>query len=338
MDSAGVSNLLAVPLPTASIILAVLDEAEGIDRVLDALTTQSYGGSMEFVVADGGSVDGTRERLDDRARADTRIVVIDNPGRRQSPGLNTAAQHASGEFLIRADGHTVYDSDYVHNSVAALLETGVVAVGGRMNPVSNDGFGAAVAGAMNSPMVLPAQFHHAEERQHVDTVYLGAFRRSDFLDVGGFRSFPSGTSEDADLYARWRARGRTVLVDPSIRSQYEPRSSVKSLWKQYFRYGKGKAEMLWVNRQFPSPRPLAPALLALGLVALTLIGAVTGIWWPLATLAAAWLVWLSIIGLRSSVSTVGVMTAGAIMHLSYGLGLMWGLIRGPGPVRRALDL
>lgn len=328
---------VSVPIPPATIILAVFNEAKYIDGVLDALVDQRYDGVLELVVADGGSTDGTRERLDERADADARIVVIDNPGRRQSLGLNLAAKRAFGEFLIRADGHTTYDSDYARSSVRALLDTDAVAVGGRMNPVSEHGFGAAVAGAMNSPMALPARFHHAEERQIVDTVYLGAFRRSDFLDIGGFRSFPSGTSEDADLYARWRAQDRTVLVDPSIRSQYEPRSSARALWRQYFRYGKGKAEMLWVNRRLPSPRPLAPALLTLGLVVLTLVAILSGTWWPVATLAGAWLVWLLIIGIRSPASTLGVAIAVAIMHLSYGLGLMWALVRGPGPVRRSLD-
>lgn len=337
-EAAGVCKLRTVRSPTVSVILAVLNEASEIDGVLDSLIAQRYAGDVQIVVADGGSTDGTRARLDDRLRRDSRMAVIDNPGRRQSPGLNLAAEHASGEFLVRADGHTVYDVDYVRNSVIALLETDAVAVGGRMNPVSEHGFGAAIAGAMNSPMALPARFHHAEERQRVDTVYLGAFRRSDFLDIGGFRSFPSGTSEDADLYARWRAEGRAVLVDPSIRSQYEPRDSVPALWKQYFRYGRGKAEMLWVNRRFPSPRPLAPALLTVGLIVLTLVAMLSGIWWPIAALASTWFAWILVIGLRSASSTAGVMAAVGVMHLSYGLGLMWGLARGPEPVRRAMGL
>lgn len=325
-----------MPFPPASIILAVLDEAGSIDAVLDALTTQSYDGSIEFIVADGGSIDGTRERLDERALQDPRIVVLNNPQRRQSPGLNLAAEHASGEYLIRADGHTLYEPGYVRNSVAALVETDAVAVGGPMNPVGEDGFGVAVAGAMNSAMVLPARFHHAVGREQVDTVYLGAFRRSDFFEIGGFRSFPSGTSEDADLYTRWRDRGRAVLVDASIRSQYEPRDSTGALWKQYFRYGKGKAEMLWANGRLPSPRPLAPALLVLGLFSLALLAIASGVWWPAAALTGAWLAWLAFAGLRSSASSVGVIAAAAIMHLSYGLGLIWGLVRGPGPVRRML--
>jgi hypothetical protein len=94
--------------------------------------------------------------------------------------------------------------------------------------------------------------------------------------------------------------------------------------------------MLWANGRFPSLRPLAPALLVLGMPALALLAIVSGIWWPLATIAAAWLSWLAVVGFRSPTSTAGVMTAAAIMHLSYGLGLIWGLVRGPGPVRRMM--
>ena len=326
-----------VSSPSVSVILAVLDEAPHIDATLDALIGQRYDGALEIVVADGGSTDGTRARLNDRAASDPRIVVIDNPRRGQSPGLNLAAERASGEFLVRADGHSRYDPDYVRNSILALTETDAVAVGGPMNPVASGGFGAAVAAAMNSPMVLPARFHHAEIRKEADTVYLGAFRRSDFLEIGGFRVFPSGTAEDADLYARWRRAGRTVMVDPGIVSEYEPRHSPGALWKQYFRYGMGKAEMLWTDGRLPSPRPLAPTLLVLGLFILGMVAIVSGWWGPLAGLVGVWLLWLSIVGVRSDAPAPTVMVAAAIMHLSYGLGLLWSLIRGPGPVRRSMN-
>ena len=315
----------------------MLDEALHIDATLDALLAQDYDGPLEVIVADGGSTDGTLIRLEERAGVDPRLFVVDNPERLQSPGLNRAARRASGEFLVRADGHSTYAQDYVRNSIRTLLETDAVAAGGPMNPVCHDGFGCAVAAAMNSRMALPARFHHARKREEVDTVYLGAFRRRDFLELGGFRSFPSGTAEDADLYARWRAAGRTVLVDPSIRSEYQPRSTARALWKQYWRYGRGKSEMLWVNRRLPSPRPLAPALLILGLGAFLVVALASSVWWPLAALAAMWLTWLAAAGLRSDALAIGVMAAIAIMHQAYGLGLIWGLVRGPAPVRRALE-
>lgn len=320
--------------PPVSVILAVVDEASTIDAVLDSLAAQDYEGSIEVVVADGGSRDGTLDRL--RARAGTGLVLIDNPQRRQSPGLNLAAQAASCDVLIRADGHTVYANDYVRCSVDALGGSEQVAVGGPMRPRGTTPFGKAVAAAMGSRMTMPARFHHAERPMRVDTVYLGAFRRRPFLALGGFRSFPSGAAEDADFYARWRQSGGVVIVDPAIRSTYTPRNRLRPLIAQYFRYGQGKAEMLWANGRFPSARPLAPALLVLGISGATLVAVLAQIWWPLAVLLLAWLGWLGVAALRSGTRPLAVVAAAATMQLSYGIGLVWGLGRGPWPVRKAL--
>lgn len=300
-----------------SILLPVLDEVTGIEACLDSLEAQDYPGPMEILIADGGSTDGTLELI-----ARRRVTVIANPLRVQSHGVNLAARQASGEILIRADAHTTYAPDYVSRSVAVLTETGAAVVGGPIRPVGTTRFGKAVAAAMRSRLGIgPGAFHHAERRQEVDTVYLGAFRRSEFLELGGMRALPSGVAEDADLYFRWRQRGGVIIVDPSIRSTYLPRQTPGALWRQFFRYGRGKADMLRVNRRWPSWRPLAPLLLVLGLATGLAIGPLVG-WWPLGGLASSWMVVLIIAGRGRLL----VMVAAAIMHLSYGFGLLRGLL------------
>lgn len=322
-----------MPLPSVTVILPVLDEADFIGGVMKDLLAQDYDGPLEVIVADGGSTDGTREKVMAMVGGERLVRLIDNPEVRQAFGLNRAAAAASGEILVRADGHTRFAPDYVRASVQVLEEVGG-AVGGRMSPLGRTPFGEAVAAAMDSPLTMgPGRFHHATEREEVDTVYLGAFRRDDFEALGGFRAFPSGSSEDADFYYRWRRSGRKVHVDPWIVSSYTPRDTPRSLWRQYFRYGQGKAEMLWVNGELPSPRPLAPLVLLIGLVAGLVVWVVTGAWWPLAVLAGAWLVLLIWVALRSDVPPARVVLAAGIMHLAYGLGMFWGLIRGPGSVR-----
>ena len=314
-------------------ILPVLDEVETIDDVIGDLLAQDYPGPLEIVVADGGSIDGTLEKLDSWERRDSRVRVVDNPRRRQAFGLNLAAEEAGGSVLIRADGHSRYAPDYVSLSVVALEELGG-AVGGPMSPAGADRFGRAVAAAMNSRLTMgPGRFHHATSREEVDTVYLGAFAKVDFQEVGGFRAFPSGSSEDADFYFRWRKSGRKVHVDPAIVSEYRPRDHPGRLWRQYYNYGLGKAEMLWLNGRLPSLRPLAPVVLILSLVVTVITGAVIGTWWPFVVALAGWVLLLIWVALRSVAPPLGVVAAAGIMHLAYGLGMVWGLIRGPGPIR-----
>lgn len=318
-----------------SVLLPVLDEAETIDECLQSLARQDYGGPLSLVVADGGSTDGTRERLAIWAERFP-LHVVDNTAVRQAPGINLAAAAADGEILVRADAHTVYAPDYVTASVRALLDSPAHAVGGAMLPEGRTRFGRAVAIAMMSPLTTgPARFHRPGSAGEVDTVYLGAFRRDDFESLGGLRAFPSGAGEDADFYFRMRRRGGRVMLEPRIRSVYRPRECPGALLRQHFRYGQAKAELLWANRRFPSWRPLAPAALMAGIVAGALLAGL-GTWWPLAVLGGSWLAALAVAAASAGWLAPLVAGAAALMHLGYGAGLWWGLLRGPRPVRRSL--
>ncbi|HZD21829.1 MAG TPA: glycosyltransferase family 2 protein [Acidimicrobiia bacterium] len=320
-----------MPHPSVTILLPVLNEEGFIDACLGSLADQDYPGDLEVIVADGGSTDATLDRIDAWKEKLAGLRVVQNPRRRQSYGLNLAAEEARGEILVRADAHTTYAIDYVRRSVDALRETGASAVGGSQHAAGRSPFGRAVAAAMGTPLATgPARFRHTSKRTEADTVYLGAFRKSDWRRLGGWRTFPTGVAEDADLYYRWRKSGAVVVIDPEIRSTYSPRDTIGGLWRQYYRYGMGKADMLYVNGELPSWRPTAPLLLIVGLTA-----AVVGLiwtWWPLVGLTALWLGSLA-------VATRGrplVMVAGALMHLAYGAGMVRGLLRRPGAVRRGV--
>lgn len=311
-------------LHEASVIVAILNEEANIDHVIDtALIDPAV---IELIIADGGSSDATVERIRARAVTDARVILIHNPDKGQSAGLNRAASLAQGEWLVRLDGHTRYAQDYVASSLRALAPG--VAVGGPMHADGSTKWARATAKAMTDPLAIgPARFRHANTVETVDTVYLGTFERERFLELGGYRSFPSGTVEDTDFYARWRLHGGTVMLDPAIRSWYRPRDTWRALTKQYFRYGQGKAELLWLNKQLPSLRPLVPAMLTAGF-GMALILGLTTTWLPLALLAGGWLAALGVVAARAGSSRLRTAIVAATMHASYGVGLWWGVLSG----------
>jgi glycosyltransferase involved in cell wall biosynthesis len=315
-----------------SILLPVRNEIDHIDECLRSLAAQDYPGPLEIVIADGASDDGTAERL--RHWSDKiDFVVVDNPRRTQSVGLNLAAAAGSGDILVRADGHSVYAEDYVRRNVDALLGTDAVAAGGLMSPSGDTPFSRAVAAAMRTPLAIgPGRFHHAAAARPTDTVYLGAFRRDDFEALGGYRHFPSQVAEDADLYYRWRRQGRTIWLDPAIVSTYRPRRSLGALWRQAYRWGKGKAEMWYTNGELPYLRPLIPMALVVAL-ALGIGAGLVWSWVPLGALVTAWAVVL--VAGAVSARHPGVAAVAAVMHLGYGLGAVAGVLRGK---RRSLPL
>ena len=313
--------------------MPLLNEAAGLGEVLGSLRRQDYQGAWELVAVDGGSRDGTPAIMASWSERLPHLSVVSAPeGRRHLTGsLMLGAEKATGEIVIRADAHTVYAADYLRRNVEALLETGADLVGGPMRPEGSDPFGRAVASVMVNPWVVgPAPYRRVLRRRRADTVYLGAIQRSRLLEMG-LRRFPSGVAEDADLAYRIRQQGGEVVLDPTIRSRYRPRSTPGALWRQFYRYGRAKAEMLYANRALPTLRPLAPLGLAIVLVA-TLV-------------AAPWLGWsLALSGLGGWSVYLAVVTGGwprqllaaATVQLSNGLGILAGLAAGPGRVRRAL--
>jgi GT2 family glycosyltransferase len=255
---------------SVSVVLPTLNEQAYIRDCLDSLGAQDYPAIVEILVVDGGSTDGTRD------------IVAATPGARLVPNervtaaaaMNIGLAEARGEVICRADAHTLYAADYIRRCVEVLAETGAANVGGAMRPVGTTNFGRAVAAVTSSPLgVGPGRFHYSRRREEVDTVYLGCWRRETLEEVGGWdESSLQWAAEDQELNFRIRKGGGRVLLDPSIRSWYFPRATVKSLWRQYANYGVAKASTLAKHRSLPSWRPLAPA----ALVAATLAAFVFG--------------------------------------------------------------
>jgi hypothetical protein len=97
-------------------------------------------------------------------------------------------------------------------------------------------------------------------------VYLGAFRRLDLLDAGGWDE-ELVSNQDFDLNRRMAVRG-LVWFDASLRSGYVPRESLRLLWRQYRRFGRAKVHYWRQVGALPEPRQwvllVAPPVLVVG--------------------------------------------------------------------------
>jgi len=63
-----------------SVLTPVLNEETHIRDTVADMRRQEFEGAVEFLFMDGRSKDATRAILDELAREDPRIRVIDNPG------------------------------------------------------------------------------------------------------------------------------------------------------------------------------------------------------------------------------------------------------------------
>lgn len=229
--------------PTVTVLTPVLDEGLVISGAVAAMLRQEDPGSgIELIFIDGRSGDRTREILAEFARTDSRITVLDNPDRITSTALNIGLAAARGEFVARMDAHASYPDDYLVQGVARLRRGGALHVSGPQIAVGVDRWSRRVAAALHTPLGIGgATFRRISDVEHeVRSGFTGVWRRETLERAGGWlaSAYPN---EDAELAARLRELGGTLVCVPGMAAEYLPRRSIPALSGQYWRYGKARA-------------------------------------------------------------------------------------------------
>jgi glycosyltransferase involved in cell wall biosynthesis len=254
-------------LPQVCIIIPERNEKSSIRTCLNAVLAQDYPQNLiSILVVDGISTDGTREILTEYERDYPFFKVIESPRKVVPPGFNLALRHTRADIIVRVDGHTVIAPDYVRQCVETLHRTQADNVGGKMNAVSTTRFGQAVAFATSTPFgVGGARFHYSDDEEWVDTVYMGAWPRQVFEKIGLFDEELVRNQDDEFNY-RLRQQGGRILLSPTIRSEYTVRSTPLALLRQYVGYGYWKVRVLQKHPLQMSLRQFVPPAFVLALL------------------------------------------------------------------------
>ena len=311
-----------------SVIVPCWNERAHIDVFLDGLLAQRTEGlDWEVWIADGMSSDGTRDRVLEQTRRDSRIHMVDNPGHSAASGLNASLEVARGEIVIRMDVHTSYADDYIARCVETLESTGADNIGGPWRACGTSYTQRAIAAAFQSPFCAGgARSHDPAYEGPVDSVYLGCWRRETIDRIGWFDT-ALGRNQDDEWNLRLTLAGGRIWQDPRIRSWYNVRPSLCALAKQYFGYGFWKVAVIRKHGQVVSWRHLVPGLFLLLNVALLA-------WMPRAAVVIdAHYVAISLFFSFGAAQQSGwallpmLPLVFAVYHFAYGLGFLWGCAR-----------
>lgn len=253
--------------PYISIILPIRNESNFISNTLDSIINQEYPmDNLEIIIADGMSDDGTREILHIYQKKYSNIKLVDNPERIVPTGFNRALNQAKGDIIIRIDGHSEVDLDFVENRIRLLEEKDSDCVGGATEHIADNAVGQAVKTAQSSKFGVGgvAFREDATEGKYVDTLAFGVYKREVFEKIGGYDE-ELVRNQDDEFNFRLIQNGGKIWLDPSIKSVYYPRNSLKKLFKQYFQYGFYKVRVMQKRRAFASWRHLVPGVFVLAL-------------------------------------------------------------------------
>ncbi len=319
--------------PRVTLVVAMRNEGPSIERCLASIADQDHPSDLlEVLVYDGESTDDSMAVARAFATGRRGWVVRTNPRRIQAAAWNAGIQAASGEIVGIVSGHAELAPAYVRSAIDALDRTRADIVGGPVRAVADTPIGAAIAIATSTPYgVGGARHHYLTKPAYVDTVFMGVARRETWLRYPFNEEFVR--NQDDELSYRLLDGGGRIVCDPAIESCYRSRSTLGSLWRQYFDYGCWKVRVLQVHPRQARVRHLVPLALVTTLGGGALLGITSRKARAGATLA------LGLYGVatvaaathyrdRTSPCSVALLAATfPVLHFAYGIGMLRGVWR-----------
>ncbi|MGB5895771.1 MAG: glycosyltransferase family 2 protein [Ignavibacteriaceae bacterium] len=308
-----------------TVLCPTYNEAAYIEKVLKFFINAKPP-DKELLIIDGGSNDGTKEIVNDWMNKYINIRLLKNENKYVPYALNIGIKNSNGDPIIRLDAHTEYAEDYFEQIISTFNETGADIVGGPMNAVGKTNFHKAVAQATSNVFgVGDSKIHKRRYKGESDHVYLGAWRRKLFDELGYFDERLIRNQDD-EFHYRARRLGKRIYLNPEIKSFYYPRNSFRKLIRQYFQYGLFKPIVLKKIKSEIKLRHLIPSLFSIYILSLVLAFLSKLYLFPLMIY-----MFMDLIFSLKQKSGIKIVVYSMLIypsiHLSYGIGFLAGLFK-----------
>jgi len=239
-------------MPAVSVASTVLNESDDIDSLVESLMQQTLP-PAEVIIVDGGSTDGTWERLEAaRAKYPTLVPIRDESCSLQrfpgpiARGRNVAIAAASSDVVACADAGCIYHPEWLVNLTAPIFAgDSQYSVGGSyIDPPASTVWDVASAPFFGVKLNPDAATKSCTARSM-------AFRKELWRRVGGF---PETVFLGEDTVFDSEVR---KLVTPAFperaKASYQPRHTLRSALRQMVSYSVtdgvlgGRSARLWRN-------------------------------------------------------------------------------------------
>src|ERR1700681_2808519 len=238
-------------MPVVSVASTVLNENDDIDSLVESLMQQTLA-PAEVIIVDGGSTDGTWERLEAaRAKYPTLIPIRDEScSLQRSPGpiargRNVAIAAASSDIVACADAGCTYHPDWLVNLTAPILGNSQYSIRG-VDIYSTSSTVWDIASAPFFGVKL-----NPDTATKSCTARSMAFRKELWRRVGGF---PENVFLGEDTIFDSRVRKLVTSAFPErAKASYQPRHTFRSAIRQMISYSVtdgvlgGRSARLWRN-------------------------------------------------------------------------------------------
>ena len=324
-------------IQTVTFGVIAYNEHKYLPDLLDDLLKQTYPKHLtEIILVDGESTDDTLEIMQKFQKEQDQnykaVKLYENSKRIQPAGWNVVIQNFTSDILLRIDAHARIPEDFIEKNVACMNTGENVCGGPRENIIDEDTpwkrmllsaeqsvFGSGIAAYRNE----------TEDRKYVKSVFHAAYKRTVIEEIGLFNEDLIRT-EDNEYHYRIRRAGYRISYDPSIKSYYQTRSSLRSMIQQKYLNGLWIGKTLFVCPGCVSPFHLIPAVFVVGILACLLLGILSS-WIPMITLGIAYCLFLLLSMIASLIQKKEILDillpfVVVAIHVAYGIGTMKGCL------------
>lgn len=235
--------------PMVSVLIPARNVADTIDDQMAALAGQTYRGRWEVVVADNGSTDATRAKVEAwRPRLPALTIVDASTRRGVAHARNVGLRAARGELLLICDGDDVVAPGWLEHMRAALEDHPIVT--GVLDVVSMNTEGEYAWTGASGMDGAPVAYHHLP---YAPGGNIGMWRDV-FEELAGFDE-DLLRAEDVDF--GWRASylGVPVHFEPRAVLHRRLHTTPARLFRASIRGGVAEAALFHRHRARGMPRP-----------------------------------------------------------------------------------
>jgi succinoglycan biosynthesis protein ExoA len=233
-----------------SVFMPVLNEEASVCQAIQSVLDQSTDLNLEIEVlaADGCSADNTAIVIAEHFRVDPRVRLLRNTAVTIPAALNVCLRESTGAYIARVDGHSEIGPAYFARALQWLAEDPELGgVGGHRMGVGSTPVGRAISLVLSSRFGIGNSInHYSQQRQLTDHASFGVYRAEIVRQVGGWDASLL-VNEDVDFDRRVIAAGYRIGYEPAMVFRWQVRETLRALFGQFRRYGRGKAAMVRKN-------------------------------------------------------------------------------------------
>ena len=316
-----------------SVIIPCRNEVRFIRECIEAiyLNDLPFGIELSVIVVDGMSDDGSRELVQKTAKSHTKLFLIDNLEKLTPYAFNLGLNFLEADYYQIVGARHIISTNYLRKSIE-LLETNnlIWCVGGKLINQYTTNTSKIISKAMDTSFGMGlGNFRILEKSNFTDTVTSPMYPNWVFEKIGYFDD-ELIRNQDDDFNFRVTQAGGKIWFESEISLKYYVRGNFKGLSKQFFQYGYWKVYVNKKHKNITTFRQLVPPLFVVYLLMVPFSFILSFKFGEFFSLGLIFYMLLSfMVSFKKSIGIkefFGIFKTFPILHFSYGLGYLQGLI------------